>query len=72
MSELKRTNREFSTTRPHKPVGAPPASAQQTLEILLPPSLDLEPPEELLDAYLRFGNDPYNTVGRRTRAGRPR
>lgn len=72
MSELKRTNREFSTARPQKPVWAPPASAQQTLEILLPSSLDLEPPGELLDSHLRFGNDPYNAVGRRTRAGQSR
>jgi hypothetical protein len=70
MSELKRTNSEFRNPRPEKSVWAPSARAQQTVEILLPSNLDLEPAMELLDSYLRFDNDPYNSVGRRTRTGR--
>lgn len=70
MSELKRTNSEFRAHRPQKSVWAPSARARQTAEILLPSSLDLEPSAELLDSHLRFGNDPYNSVGRRTRTGR--
>jgi len=70
MSELKRTNSEFRKPGPEKSVWAPSARAQQTAEILLPSGLDLEPSTELLDAYLRFGDDPYNSVGRRTRSDR--
>ncbi len=70
MSELKRTNSEFRTPRPEKSVWAPSARAQQTAEFLIPSGLDLEPSTELVDSYLRFGNDPYNSVGRRTRTGR--
>ena len=70
MSELKRTNSEFRPPRPVKSAWAPSARAQQTAEILLPASLDLEPSTELVDSYLRFGTDPYNSVGRRTRTGR--
>ena len=70
MSELKRNNSEFRATRPDKSVWAPSARARQTAEMLLPSNLDLEPSAELLDAYLRFGDDPYNSVGRRTRNGR--
>ena len=70
MSELKRNNSEFRTPRPEKSVWAPSAGAQQTVAILVPSSLDLEPSEELINSYLRFGNDPYNSVGRRTRTGR--
>jgi hypothetical protein len=70
MSELKRTNSEFRAPRPEKSAWAPSARAQQTAEILVPASLDLEPSTELVDSYLRFGNDPYNSVGRRTRGGR--
>lgn len=70
MSELKRNNSEFRAPRPEKSVWAPSARAQQTAELLMPSGLDLEPPTEMLDAYLRFGNDPYNSVGRRTRTGR--
>ncbi len=70
MSELKRTNSEFRTPRPEKSVWAPAARAQQTIEILLRASLDLEPSTELLDSHLRFGTDPYNSAGRRARAVR--
>ena len=70
MSELKRTNSEFRKLRPEKSVWAPSARAQQTAEILVPASLDLELSMEQVDSYLRFGNDPYNSVGLRTRTGR--
>ena len=71
MSELKRTHSEFRTLRPEKSVWAPSDRAQRTADILLPSGLDLEPPMELLDSYLRCSNDPYNSVGRRSRNGRP-
>jgi hypothetical protein len=70
MSELKRTNSEFSRPRPEKSVWAPSARAQHTAAILVPSTLGLEPSMELMDSCLRFGNDPYNSVGRRTRNGR--
>jgi hypothetical protein len=70
MSELKRTNSEFRKPRPEKSLWAPTSRAQQTAEILVPANLDLELSTELVDSYLRFGNDPYNSVGRRTRTGR--
>ncbi len=67
MSDLKRSNGEFSRPRPQQSVWASSPGAQKTANILGPSTLDLEPSMELMDSCLRFGDDPYNSVGRCTR-----